>query len=120
MKQALCSTKISLRLAKEGESLSEFHSSIGGMNFDEVSVSCQNTWCPLNQIRAGTSVRIKQLRASHDLIQRLREIGLCEEQIIKPIISQANIICQVCNVRLAISVQLAQMILVEPVAHKAG
>jgi Fe2+ transport system protein FeoA len=85
------------------------------MNSAAVPVICQNTWCPLNQIRAGTSVRIKELRASNDLVTRLREIGFCEEQTIKPIISQTNIICQVCNARLAISAQLAQMILVEPV-----
>jgi len=50
-------------------------------------------------MRAGVAVRIKQLRAPDEMSQRLREIGFCEEQII----SQANIICQVCNARLAIS-----------------
>lgn len=89
------------------------------MNSETVPLPCQNEWCPLNHIRAGTSVRIKELRASNDLIQRLREIGFCEEQIIRPIISQTNIICQVCNARLAISEQVARMILVEPVLHPA-
>jgi Fe2+ transport system protein FeoA len=89
------------------------------MNSGAVQLDCQNTWCPLNEIRVGTSVRIKELRASNDLIQRLREIGFCEEQIIKPIISQTNIICQVCNARLAISMQVAQMIVVEPLRSVA-
>jgi len=89
------------------------------MNSEMLASVCQNNWCPLSRIRAGTSVRIKELRASNDLIQRLREIGFCEEQIIKPIISQTNIICQVCNARLAISAQVAQMILVEPVFQRA-
>jgi hypothetical protein len=39
---------------------------------------------------------------------------LGEEQIIKLLTSQTSFICQVCNARLAISAQLAQMILVEP------
>ena len=64
-------------------------------------------------------VRIKQLRAPAAILQRLREIGFCEEQIIKPLISHSNIICQVCNARLAISAQLAEMIFVEPVLQRA-
>jgi Fe2+ transport system protein FeoA len=64
------------------------------------------------------SVRIKQLRAPDETSQRLREIGFCEEQIIKPIISATSIICQVCNARLAISARLAEMILVEPVLER--
>jgi len=45
---------------------------------------------------------------------RLRELGFCEDQIIRLLTSQANFICQVCNVRMAISQQLAQVIMVEP------
>ena len=78
-----------------------------------------STLCPLNLIRAGMAVRIKQLRASEEMSQRLREIGFCEEQIIRLVTSQTNIICQVCNSRLAISADLAQMILVEPAFQRA-
>ena len=60
------------------------------------------------------AVRIKQLCAAPELQNRLRELGLGEEQIIKLLTSQTNFICQVCNARLAISQQLAQLILVEP------
>ena len=60
------------------------------------------------------AVRIKQLCATPDVQDRLRELGLGEEQIIKLLTSQANFICQVCNARLAISQQLAQLIMVEP------
>ena len=70
--------------------------------------------CPLSRVKAGVAVRIKQLCASPDLQNRLRELGLCEDQIIKLLTSQTNFICQVCNARLAISAQLAQLILVEP------
>lgn len=70
--------------------------------------------CPLSRVKAGVAVRIKQLCTSPELQTRLREIGLCEDQIIKLLTSHTNFICQVCNARLAISEQLAQLILVEP------
>jgi Fe2+ transport system protein FeoA len=76
---------------------------------------CQrNSICPLSRVKAGTTVRIKQLVASPETAQRLREIGFCEEQIIKLLTAQANVICQVCNARLGIGSQLAEAILVEP------
>jgi Fe2+ transport system protein FeoA len=70
--------------------------------------------CPLSRVKAGVAVRIKQLCASPELQNRLRELGLGEDQIIRLLTSQTNFICQVCNARLAISAQLAQLILVEP------
>lgn len=76
--------------------------------------------CPLNRVKAGTLVRVKQLCASPQVAHRLREIGFGEEQIIKLITSQANVICQVCNARLAISSHLAQIIFVEPVVPSQG
>ena len=75
--------------------------------------------CPLNCVRAGVTVRIKQLCAAPEVQDRLREIGLCEDQIIRLLTSQTNFICQVCNARLAISEQLARMIMVEPVLQSA-
>ena len=74
--------------------------------------------CPLNRVKAGVAVRIKQLCAAPEVAQRLREVGFGEEQIVKLLTSRANIICLVCNARLAISAQLAQIILVEPVQPK--
>lgn len=70
--------------------------------------------CPLSRVKAGVAVRIKQLSAAPEVQNRLRELGLGEEQIIKLLTSQTNFICQVCNARLAISQQLAQLIMVEP------
>jgi ferrous iron transport protein A len=70
--------------------------------------------CPLSRVKAGVAVRIKQLCAAPELQNRLRELGLGEDQIIKLLTSQTNFICQVCNTRLAISEKLAQLILVEP------
>lgn len=70
--------------------------------------------CPLSQVRAGTSVRVKQLLASPDLCQRLRELGLCEEQHIKLLLQDRSVVCQVCNVRLGLCGRLAEAIWVEP------
>src|SRR5215467_3117047 len=70
--------------------------------------------CPLSRIKAGVEVRIKQLCAAPEVQNRLRELGLGEDQIVRLLTSQTNFICQVCNARLAISERLAQIILVEP------
>ena len=70
--------------------------------------------CPLSRVQAGVAVRIKQLCTSPQVQLRLRELGLCEDQVIRLLASQTSFICQVCNARLAISEQLAQSILVEP------
>lgn len=80
-----------------------------------VDPGCQHPdVCPLNEVKAGTSVRIKHLAASPDMTQRLRELGFCEEQQIKLVSRHANLICQVCNARLGISPELAGTIIVEP------
>jgi Fe2+ transport system protein FeoA len=75
--------------------------------------------CPLSQVRAGTAVRIKRLSAPTEVTHRLREMGFCEEQKIKLLSQQTNVICQVCNVRVGISAQLAERILVEPLSRVA-
>ena len=77
-------------------------------------LSCARTRCPLNRVKTGILVRIKQLCANEETAQRLREIGLGEEQLIRLLTCHTNIICQVCSARLAISPQLAETILVEP------
>ena len=81
----------------------------------EQNVSCPHPLCPLNRVKAGIAVRVRQLCAAPELAGRLREIGFCEDRIIKLLTSKNNIICLVCNTRLAISEQIAQTILVEPV-----
>ena len=75
--------------------------------------------CPLTRVAAGTTVCIKELVASPELRDRLRELGLGEEQRIKLLSSEANVICQVCNARLALNEKLARAILVEMVPAKA-
>jgi len=76
--------------------------------------------CPLSRVAAGTTVCIKELVAAPETRDRLRELGLGEEQHVKLVSSEANVICQVCNARLALSEKLAQAILVEPLSPTAA
>jgi Fe2+ transport system protein FeoA len=75
--------------------------------------------CPLTKVKPGAMVCIKQLLATPDVTNRLRELGLGEEQRIKLLSSRANYICQVCNARLGISEKLAESIMVELLPAKA-
>jgi len=76
--------------------------------------ACQRSeLCPLNRVKAGTAVRIKRLDASPEVSHRLREMGFCEEQDVRLVSRHVNIICQVCNARLALSSELAGSIFVE-------
>ncbi len=59
------------------------------------------------------AVRIKQLCATPEVADRLRELGFCEDRIVKLLTGHSNIVCLVCNARLALSAHLAQSILVE-------
>ncbi len=78
--------------------------------------SSEGNLSPLDQVNAGRTVRIRQLCASPEMSCRLREIGLGEGQIVRLIACRANIICQVCQARLALNNALARMILVEAIA----
>ena len=80
---------------------------------------CEPDICPLSRVVAGTAVRIVRLNAPPELLNRLREVGLCEEQEIKLVSHHPNLICLVCNARLGISTQLADSILVQPVPAQA-
>jgi len=79
---------------------------------NQVQLRCET--CPLNHVAEGVPVRIKKLCASPEIQTRLRELGFCEEQIMRLLLSGPNLICQVCNARLALSTKLAELILVEP------
>lgn len=70
--------------------------------------------CPLSTVEAGTVVCIKQLTAQPNIVDRLREMGLGEQQRIRLISRHPSLICQVCNARVALSPDLAKAILVEP------
>jgi Fe2+ transport system protein FeoA len=76
--------------------------------------------CPLSHVPEGCTVCIKELTASPDISNRLREMGFGEEKHIRLVSQAASIICQVCNARLGISRQLAEQIMVQPLTatHK--
>ena len=82
--------------------------------------NCPDALCPLNRVKVGLAVRIKHLCATPELRDRLREIGFCEDRVVKLLTSHNNIICLVCNTRLALSEQTAQTILVEQVMERGN
>jgi len=75
--------------------------------------------CPLSTVAAGTTVCIKQLAVQPDVLNRLREMGLGEEQRVRLVSRHPSLICQVCNARVALSQKLAEAILVEPLRKPA-
>lgn len=79
---------------------------------DRAEARCET--CPLNRVEAGVALRIKKLAASPDIQIRLRELGFCEERIIRLLTSHTSYICLVCNGRFALSPKLAEVIIVEP------
>ncbi len=74
--------------------------------------------CPLNRLGEGDTARVKRLASTPELNLRLREMGVFEEQQVKMLARPSNIICQVCNTRLAISDELAEDIWVEPLSPR--
>jgi Fe2+ transport system protein FeoA len=70
--------------------------------------------CPLNSLGEGATARVRHLASTPELNLRLREMGVFEDQQVKMLGRPSNVICQVCNSRLAISDELAGAILVEP------
>ena len=75
---------------------------------------------PLSQVQAGTTVIVKRLTATPELNHRLREMGFGEEQKVRVIRLQSNLLCQVCNSRLGLSSHLAENIWVQPLELTQG
>src|SRR5437867_12693204 len=76
--------------------------------------SLRSAFCPLNSVRAGAAVRVRQLCAPVLVAQRLREAGLGEGHIMKLIIAGSPVISLACAARMALSTVLAGTTLVEP------
>ncbi|HWD18915.1 MAG TPA: FeoA family protein [Verrucomicrobiae bacterium] len=70
--------------------------------------------CPLSQVKQGAEVRIHQISTPPEVAQRLREIGFAEHRIIKLALRQSGLVCHVNNARLALSAELARLIIVQP------
>lgn len=76
--------------------------------------------CPLSRIQEGTTVCVRQLSTAPDLTDRLRELGVFEDQKIKVVARESSFICQVCNARLGISPEVAEAIWVEALPAEAS
>ena len=74
--------------------------------------------CPLSRVAAGTVVCVRELAVTPDVSDRLREMGFGVDQHVKLLSTQDSVICLVCNARVALSGELADSILVEPLGAK--
>lgn len=71
------------------------------------------THTPLMDAPVGVLVRIRQLNSHPDLCSRLREMGLCENTVIRTLHKgSGTIICEVCNTRLGLNEMIARSIVV--------
>lgn len=75
---------------------------------------------PLSRAKAGSVVIVRRLTASHEVNQRLREMGFSEDCQIKLISLQSSILCQVCNARLGLNARLAESIWVETLPRRVA
>lgn len=69
--------------------------------------------CPLSRVPVGSTVCIKALAATPEIRERLRALGLCEQQELKLLSREANFVCEVCNAKVDLNAELAEAILVE-------
>jgi high-affinity iron transporter len=71
----------------------------------------------LSRVPVGATVCIKTLGASPEISKQLRALGLCEKQELKLLSNRdTNFVCEVCDARLDLNAELAEAILVEPLA----
>ena len=69
----------------------------------------------LSDAPLGKSVRISRLRSRPEVSVRLREMGFCEDALVRCVMkSHGNIICEILNTRVAMNGRLAGDILVSP------
>lgn len=67
----------------------------------------------LSEIPAGRYVRIHQLQSQPDVCFRLREMGFCENAIVRLVVNgEGNLICEICNTRIGLNHALADDIIV--------
>lgn len=73
----------------------------------------------LTEVASGLDVRVSKLECAPTTCQRLREMGFCENALIRKIRGGADLVCWVCGTRVALSARLARQILVEHVDGKS-
>jgi ferrous iron transport protein A len=70
------------------------------------------TAMPLRLARRGVTVRVADVRGEAGVCTRLREMGFCEQAEVRVIQNTGAMVCQVCGVRVCLSRELAENILV--------
>ena len=69
----------------------------------------------LTQIPVGRFARIHRLQSHPDVSLRLREMGFCENAIVRLVVNdEGNLICEVCNTRIGLNHSIAHDIIVAP------
>ena len=68
----------------------------------------------LNQAGLGCDLRISVLKGPG--CDRLRDMGFCEQLQVRKLAAGRNLICSLCGTRLAISRELADQVMVAPMA----
>lgn len=69
----------------------------------------------LAEVPVGRFVRIHQLHSAPEVCNRLRELGFCENAVIRCMMNdEESLICQVCNSRVGLTHRIARDILVAP------
>lgn len=70
--------------------------------------------CPLSRVPVGSTVCIRSL--APEMREKLRALGLAEKQEVKILSGGKNFVCEVCDAKLDLNAELAEAILVEPLA----
>ncbi len=69
----------------------------------------------LSAVRPGSAVRVLKLEGQPEICRRLREMGFCENSVVRCVQAGACCVCQIQHARVGLSSQLARQIVVEPV-----
>ncbi|HTP80359.1 MAG TPA: FeoA family protein [Bacteroidota bacterium] len=70
----------------------------------------------LMNVESGLKVRIAQLRSRPETCRRLREMGFCENAVIRCVMNgDGGVICEVCDARVGLNAELARDIVVSTV-----
>ena len=70
----------------------------------------------LQDIPEGEDVRVVSLSGAKELHTRLRELGFCEEAVIRRVSGGSRVVCQVCGTKVALNRAVAGRIQVERVS----
>ena len=67
----------------------------------------------LQEIPEGEDVRVVSLDGAEELGTRLRELGFCEQAVVRRVSGGSHIVCQVCGTKVALNASVAGKIRVE-------